>query len=445
MPEPTQPAGRGQPDWRTLHLWQIQPVRDILVIVALLALVFLGYRLSIVTVPILLALLLAYLFEPVVRRLTRLHLVSREGAAVGIIVVSGAVIVVPAAIGAGFAVLQGISIAGGVAENAGALLKSVQADSEDERNEARSRLTGPWRWASERVRTLRQEVEEYRQRRDLAPPGSPEDVPPVPAWKEDAYEGVDLALKWVRDNAQTIARSLGERAIGGGAQAVQAAVGAVASIGLLIFGGFLTAFFFFFFSTGYGKVLEFWRGLIPERRKGRVVELAAQMDRVIAGFVRGRLTIAALLSVYMVLAYWAIGVPTPLVLGAVVGMLFLLPFVHVIGVPIAMLLMTLEPGSWAFQQAWWWIVFAPIGVYLVAQALDDYVLSPLIQGRATGLDTPMIVFASIAGGALAGVYGLLLAIPTAACLKIMIREVLWPQFKAWAEGRERDILPIERG
>ena len=36
----------------------------------------------------------------------------------------------------------------------------------------------------------------------------------------------------------------------------------------------------------------------------------------------------------------------------------------------------------------------------------------------------------------------MIAIPVAACVKILLREVFWPRFEAWAEGRERDFLPI---
>ena len=57
-------------DWRTMRLWQIQPLRDVLVILSVLGLLYLGWRLSIVTVPILLAGALAYLFEPLVKRMT---------------------------------------------------------------------------------------------------------------------------------------------------------------------------------------------------------------------------------------------------------------------------------------------------------------------------------------------------------------------------------------
>ncbi|MBZ0171536.1 MAG: hypothetical protein K8E66_04080, partial [Phycisphaerales bacterium] len=53
--------------WRELHLWQIQPVRDVLLVLAIVGLFWLGDKIGIVTVPLLLAILLAYLFEPVIQ------------------------------------------------------------------------------------------------------------------------------------------------------------------------------------------------------------------------------------------------------------------------------------------------------------------------------------------------------------------------------------------
>src|SRR3954469_3643218 len=107
-PFPTPPPPTPPPDWRSLHLWQIQPVRDGLVIAAAIGLIYLGSRLSIVTVPLLLAMLLAYLVEPLVERVTRGGRVTRKAAAIGIILLVAGVVVVPAAIGATFGVSQGI-------------------------------------------------------------------------------------------------------------------------------------------------------------------------------------------------------------------------------------------------------------------------------------------------------------------------------------------------
>lgn len=460
------------PDWSRLRLWQIQPVRDALVILAVVGVVYLGYVCRVVTVPMLLALALAYLFEPLVAWATgRVSWLSRQGAALAIILLVGALVVVPVTIGAGFAVVQGATLAAAVASNTGNLVASVQGATAEERRAARAKLPPSLRDVGEWFGELRTDVETYREQKERrreaeaerllreraaadsdrgagataaeAEPPLPE-VVEIPEWKEQLYQGLDWSILWLRNNAESLARSIGQQAIGTGAQAIGALVSGVQRVGFLLFTGCLTAFFFFFFCTGYGRVLEFWEGLIPERKKGRVIDLVRQMDRVIAGFVRGRLTICAILAVYMTLAYWFIGVPMPLVLGPVIGLLFIVPFVHVIGVPVAIVLMAIEPGGASWQQHWWWIVFAPVGVYMGAQLLDDYILSPTIQGKATGMDTPTILFASFAGGALAGVYGLLLAIPVAACIKILLKEVFWPRFRAWGQGKERDFLPIGR-
>ena len=62
----------------------------------------------------------------------------------------------------------------------------------------------------------------------------------------------------------------------------------------------------------------------------------------------------------------------------------------------------------------------------------------MIQGKSTGMDTPTILFATLAGGSLMGIYGLLLAIPLAACLKILLQELFWPRFQEWIAGKRPD-------
>jgi predicted PurR-regulated permease PerM len=165
------------------------------------------------------------------------------------------------------------------------------------------------------------------------------------------------------------------------------------------------------------------------------------MDRAIAAFIRGRLTICAILMVHYSIGYFLIGVPAPFLLGPIVAILALFPYISSLGVPVAILLLYLEPHT-GIRAEWWWVVFAPIGVFATAQALDDYVLTPTIQGKHTDMNVAMILFASISGGLLGGFYGLLLAIPAAACIRILIIEVMLPRIKAWSEGRAQDLLPI---
>ena len=92
-------------DLRTLHLWQIQPVRDLLVIGVIAGTVYFGYAMRTVTVPLLIALTLAYLFEPVVAWLSARRRMNRPLAVILILALLGGfvsillAIVVPLAIG----------------------------------------------------------------------------------------------------------------------------------------------------------------------------------------------------------------------------------------------------------------------------------------------------------------------------------------------------------
>jgi len=122
--------GRGPeelPGWARLHLWQIQPVRDVLVVLGVLGLFTLGSRLSIVTVPLLLALLFAYLLEPIVSRLERLEALGRRGAVVTLLVSTTLLVVVPTVLGAVFGGVQLVQLASRIGRQTGAVIASVDA------------------------------------------------------------------------------------------------------------------------------------------------------------------------------------------------------------------------------------------------------------------------------------------------------------------------------
>lgn len=458
---------QARPDWRTLHLWHIQPVRDILVILLVLGVLWLGYKLSTVTVPMLLALLLAYLLEPLVRRMTRLRtdgkrVFSRGGVALLFIVLVFVLVVVPVTIGLGYATVQGASAVVQLGENVGKLKAALDSPDDTALRDKLGERTS-WRWIYDQLHELVDVTPDAPRgppaEADAVAPGEgvlkpaeePDESSSVAARfferlgtavaaRDDLRRMIELGSSWLKTNADTLSKQV----LGAGQQAVGAAARGFGWLGMLAFSGFLTAFFFYFFCTGYGKLLRFWESLIPERRKGRAVDLLDQMDRVIAGFVRGRLTICVILIVYYTIAYAIIGVPAWTVIGPVVGVLTLVPYAASAAVPAIVILLWLNAGGEGMQSAWWFIVGAPILVLVIQQLLDDYLLTPKIQGDATGMDIPSILFASIAGGILAGVYGLLLAIPVAACIKILLKETFWPRVKAWAEGTEEDILPIGR-
>ncbi len=487
-PTPT-PTPAPRRDWKTLHLWQIQGVRDVLVVLGILGLFWVGQTISIVTVPLLLAILFAYLFEPVIRWLIARTGLKRQGAVAAVLAATILAIIVPSALGLTFGVIQSAALVKRVAENTSTTLAAVQegAKLRDARAQLPPAPTEAQDAAPEASDPATDPTAPTAPTGDAAATPTPGDEPapgsasqPEPAM--DPAERARLeqeivtlgagyeqrlaatteagdAYRWIadylytRDDGETLTNALAsaqawltanaEEIATAGAGAVRSTINFFGSVFSLLFMAFITAFFFFFLATGWVEVQAFGSRLVPDKHRDMLFDLLTKFDAVISAFIRGRLTIAFIQSIVFTVGYLIIGVPAAFILGPVVALLSIVPYLALVGLPISALLLALN-GNDGFRGEWWWYLGAPTFIYFLGQSLDDYVWTPLIQGKGTDMSTPMILFASLAGGALFGVFGLLIAIPIAACLKILIQEVFWPRFKAWAEGREQDFLPIDR-
>lgn len=433
---PEDPAER--PRWTRLHLWQIQPIRDLLVISGLFLLLMVGERASVVTVPMVAAVMLAYLVEPLMLRVTRARWLGRKSAASLVLLFGLVFFVLPLVIGVGYAVVQGAQLTDRLASGAGAVIDSVENPSDESLREA----IGPGAWLE--IRDFLVRVGDAKEPLGAAPveEGRMAELEADLFGVDDRAlaRALNSALTWLRENIQR----LGKQALSSATGLLSSAVSTLGSIGSLVFGLFLTGFFFFFASTRWDRVTAGAQALLPVKNRERAVHIAGEMDRAVSGFIRGRMVVALILGVFYTLAFALIGVPAPLLIGPLIAFLAIFPYAAMLGLPLVIALLWLERGE-GVQGEFWWAVFMPIVVYQVGQALDDYVLTPRIQGDATGLDTPTILAASIAGGALLGLFGLLVAIPLAACVRILFVELLVPRYREWTKGERRDFLPLDEG
>jgi predicted PurR-regulated permease PerM len=121
------------------------------------------------------------------------------------------------------------------------------------------------------------------------------------------------------------------------------------------------------------------------------------------------------------------------------------PYLGAIGIPAAVGLLLLDQidAPPEARLAWWGILLWPTLVFAIVQIIEAYALTPLIAGKATHLDPVTILVAVLAGGSVLGVYGMLLAIPLAACGRIIVTEILLPRIRAWTRGEVADPLPID--
>ena len=455
------PANPAPPDVRTLHIWQIQSVRDVLVIALVAGLVYVGYALRTVTVPLLIALALAYLVEPVVSRMTTWRRMSRP-LAVGVILAAlGILLSVLLAIVIPLAVGQTLSFAESLRSGRydGAVSRVISIVPEEYRADVRE-------WADRIVHPSSREPHAG----DAAPAkvdAAARDAASAEARAEVREEARAEARAEARNEAREAVRDADKDApreqralpalpssvtqvsldnpivsvLGAGAGRAYAIGMWMLQLGLVLF---LIPFYFYYFSVHWPSIVGFFSSLVPDENRRRVGEIVAEMDRAVAGFVRGRIVICAIMGAMFAIGWQVCGVPYGIALGLLTGLLSIVPYLGGVGLPFAVILLVadqygLEPEA---RMAVWQMLLWPTLVFVVVQTIEGYLLTPVIAGKATNLDPVTIVVAILAGGSIAGVYGMLLAIPIAACGKIAARRMLLPRIQDWARGRVADPLPI---
>jgi len=198
----------------------------------------------------------------------------------------------------------------------------------------------------------------------------------------------------------------------------------------------IIGFCFFFFVSKFPRMQSWCVPFIPHSHRDRALYILGRMDESVSAFIRGRLVQALVIAIVLSFGWSLFGVPYYLLLGIGGGLLNLIPYAAVIVWPLAMLLTGAQAfavNQPAFGLNFWWVFFWPTVIYLIAQGLDGWVIEPLVQGKATNLEPVTVLLAVLIGGSLAGLLGMLIAIPAAACLRILAQEVALPKLREWAQ------------
>jgi predicted PurR-regulated permease PerM len=198
-------------------------------------------------------------------------------------------------------------------------------------------------------------------------------------------------------------------------------VGAVGLATYVLLATLVMSFCFFCFSWRFDRILAWFDRFIPPANRPRVLQVLKRMDRAVSAFIRGRLVQATVVATVLSVGWTFAGVPYALLLGLVCGTLNLVPYAGVVGWPIAVLLTWVDRGTGAGV---WTVLVWPSVVYGLAVFIDAWIVEPQVQGRAADLDPLTVLLAVLIGGSLAGILGLMLAVPTAACVKILWQEVV---------------------
>jgi predicted PurR-regulated permease PerM len=457
----TDSSRASETDVRSLHLWQIQSIRDVLVIGAVAGTIYVGYAMRTVTVPLLIALALAYLVEPLVARMTSWRRMNRPLAVGFILTALGVLLAMSIAIVVPLVAAQTISFAESLRSGRydGAVERIIEVVPDDYRADVRA-------WADRVIHPSSRAQDSTHATSDTTIE-TPEISPETPVDAPTASASSEAKSSHAATKSPTPSASSGQVAQDGSVIArlpesvtqvsldnpIVSILGAGAgqvyglSLRLLQLGlvAFLIPFYFYYFSVHWPAIVGFFGSFVPDENRGKVGEIVAEMDRAVAGFVRGRIVICVIMGVMFAIGWQICGVPYGIALGLFTGALSIVPYLGGVGLPFAVLLLVVDQFGLVADERMpiWAMLLWPTVVFVVVQTIEGYLLTPVIAGKATNLDPVTIVVAILAGGSIAGVYGMLLAIPAAACGKIAARRLLLPRIQDWASGRVSDPLPID--
>lgn len=234
----------------------------------------------------------------------------------------------------------------------------------------------------------------------------------VEPWLQSQF-GISLAIDGtqihdiISKNWKTAGDLLGEALILAGTHGL-ALIGMVANILLL-------PVVLFYLLRDWNDFIHSVRQLIPRNWHDKTTIIACEIDQVLAEFLRGQLSVMLAMSAFYAIGLWLAGLSMALPIGLIAGLLGFIPYLgFALGLILALLVAALQFTS--FAQA-----IPMLLVFGLGQLLESMVLTPKLVGDLIGLHPVVVIFALLAGGQLFGFAGVLLALPMSAAIAVGLR------------------------
>ncbi len=182
-----------------------------------------------------------------------------------------------------------------------------------------------------------------------------------------------------------------------------------------LFGALIVLVLSLYFLSAMPSMKKWGYRLAPRSRRARVEALSEEITGSVGNYVIGQVCVALLNAAFAFIVMTIVGVPFAVVLAFVVA---LLAFIPLVGGMIAGVLVTLIALTAGWQTA---VVYAIC--YFAYLQFEAYFISPRIMQKAVAVPGAVAVISVIAGGSVLGVLGALIAIPTAAAVMLLVKEI----------------------
>lgn len=172
----------------------------------------------------------------------------------------------------------------------------------------------------------------------------------------------------------------------------------------------------FYLLYDWDRMVERIDECLPRDHQATIRSIFNDIDKAVAGFVRGQGTLCMILGLFYGLSLTIIGLNFGLLIGLFAGLISFIPFVgSIVGLSLSL--------GVALVQFWpeFWPILLTAAIFFLGQFLEGNILQPKLVGESVGLHPVWLMFALFAFGYLFGFTGMLIAVPAAAAVGVIVR------------------------
>ena len=174
-----------------------------------------------------------------------------------------------------------------------------------------------------------------------------------------------------------------------------------------------------YFLAGLPQIKLFAYRLMPDSRRTRAILLSDEILARVGGYVLGNVLTTVIIGVGTFVWMLALGIPYPILLAVFVALIDLIPVIgsYIGGAAVSLVALTVSLP----------VALATLAFYICYKLAEDYLLVPKVMNRTVHVPATVTLVAVLIGGVLLGIVGALVAIPVAAAIRLLLREVVFPR------------------
>lgn len=176
----------------------------------------------------------------------------------------------------------------------------------------------------------------------------------------------------------------------------------------------MTFIYVIFILLDYKRLMRGFRLIVPPKYRAKAYPVLDDIKDNMDRYFRSQAVIAACAAVFYCIGFSIVGLPLAIVMGIIVGILYMIPYFQYITLIPVIILCYIYSMTGACD--FWPELGKCVAVYIVSQCICDYLLTPKIMGKTLGLNPAIILLSLSIWGTLLGIIGMIIALPLTALL-----------------------------